>query len=92
MKLELEQCRLQLIRERKFFFPGGSGMEDGASLSSAPGILMLHLVSKFNECDPDAFFVLFECVANSDRAQEACSAVCGEDDLDYEAVKVSMLK
>lgn len=35
--------------------------------------------------------LMLQCVLTG-RAQEAYSAVCGEDDLDYEAVKTAVLK
>ena len=50
MKLELEQSKLQLIECK--LSPGGSSMEDSASVGSAPGgvdvVANLCLVPKFN--------------------------------------------
>lgn len=104
-KLEMEHPQVQLIREGNVSI--GSAAEIGGSLGVAPGnfdvAAKLRLVTKFYERDPDAFFTLFERAAVRDRilmfqcvltgrAQEAYLAECGEDNLDYEAVKSAVLK
>ena len=72
-KLDLEQSRLELIREGKLV-PGGSGGHDDASMGSAPGgldiVANLRLVPQFNERDPDSFFTLFEHVADAKKKRK----------------------
>lgn len=63
VKLELKHSKLQLIREGKL-----SSGEFGPVSSASDGfdiISNLRIVPKFNERDPDTFFILFEHVAEA---------------------------
>ena len=107
VKLDIEQQRLDLIREGKL--SGQSGPNDTASPATLNVAKNLRLVPHFNESDVDGFFDLFECVADAHawsdlektlllqsvltgRAQRACSSLSGADRKDYAKVKTAVLK
>ena len=107
VKLDIEQQRLDLIREGKL--SGQSGPSDTASPATLNVAKNLRLVPHFNESDVDGFFDLFECVADAHawsdlektlllqsvltgRAQRACSSLSGADRKDYAKVKTAVLK
>lgn len=63
MKLELEHSKLQLIMEGKLSCPES---DPGSSALGGVDIISdLRLVPKFNERDPDIFFILFERIAEA---------------------------
>lgn len=107
LQLELENTKLQLVRESAVGGAGGSGAARARETSE--GSSNLRYVPKFNEKDPDTFFTLFERVAAArgwpdaekilllqcvvtGKAQEAYSAVCAQENLTYNDVKVAVLK
>lgn len=69
VKLQLERERLELIREGKvggeYTFDAGSDSGKDRPVNSFDLGSDLRLVPKFNENDPDTFFLLFERVADS---------------------------
>ncbi len=62
-KLDLEGCRLSMIKEGVLSADGGG--QAGSSGKRPLDISNLQWVPPFNERDPDSFFVLFECVADA---------------------------
>jgi len=74
MKLEIQQSRLQLIRDGKLSLTE-SGAEDFFSVSRPTGgmdiVSNLRLVPKCNERDPDTFFILFERVVDARKRPDS---------------------
>lgn len=66
-KLELEQSKLQLIKEGKLF--GGTVINE----SKFDVGTNLKLLPRFTEADPDLFFSLFERVAKSQNWSDECT-------------------
>lgn len=103
-KLEIEQCKLDLIREGKLRSRELSDGSSGFDVTSN-----LRLLPKFNEKDPDIFFCMFERLADSrdwsdsertlllqciftGKAQEAFAALTSEQCKAYKTVKDAVLK
>ena len=105
-KLEVQQYRLELIREGKLASEGLVQRKGEYEFDVGTN---LRLVPHFTEADPDLFFSLFERVAESRRwldaertlllqcvftgkAQEAYAALSQDDCIKYEKVKAAVLR
>lgn len=106
-QIDLERCRLDLIREGKLVAMGG--VDSDVTLSKFDVVTNMRLIPKFDEKDVERFFLLFERVADArswpgeertlmlqsvftGKAQEAYASLSVEDAKDYSTVKDAVLR
>lgn len=94
MKLELQQYKLNLIRDGKIQNDVSSGEQSFSTCPTGPVDMSscLRLMPQFNEKDPDTFFILFERIADAkdwpdaDRALLLQSVLTGRAQEAYSAL------